>query len=282
MRRHWRRFRAAVRRPRTDAATTLKRAEQYLDALLSEVSGRRTVYVEQLRPIIDEQTRRVAVNPRAEEWCALLLLHAPVAAKAQHYMDKHPNVREARGRLYELIDFNDTFVSTVLALSPDERNGFLEALQPALERFCKRVGVQRLSDEQFEAITRGLTREIAVYLGALSEGYDVEMTNRTQDALGVDMVITDPHTGERLNIDCKTPSAFRYRIQDLVREGRLSHQEAEQADLAGYAHERNGHGREAVAVTILRVDPNETGDIKNFAFTEPRLLGERLHELFAS
>lgn len=282
MRQHWRRFRTTLRRPRTDASAVLKRAEHYIDALLAEVSGSRNVYVEQLRPIIEEQVRRVAVSPRSEEWCALLLLRAPVAAKAQHYMDKHPNAREAQGRLYELIDFNDTFVSTVLSLASVERDGFLEALRPALDRFCKRTGVQRFSDEQFEAITRGLTREIAVYLGSLAEGYDVEMTSRVQDALGVDMIITDRQTGRRLNIDCKTPSAYRYRIQDLVREGRLSHQEGQQADLAGYAHERNGHGTEAVAVTILRIDPNEMGDIKNFAFTEPRLLGERLSELFAA
>lgn len=281
MRRHWRRFRTKLRAGQSDADTVLDQAELRVELVCREVHGRQNIYVEDLPHIITEQVTRVAVNPQASEWAALLLLRAPVAARAQQSMDKHPHAPEQQARLYELIDFNDTFVSTVLALSPPERVGFIDALRPRLDRYCKRVGAHRFSDEQYEAITRGLTREIAVYLGATAEGYGVELTSRAQDAMGVDMVIVDPMSGQRMNIDCKTPSAFRYRLQDLVREGRLSQHEAEQADLDGYAYERNGHGGEAVAVTILRIDSNETGDIKDFVFTNPALLGARLRKLFA-
>lgn len=248
-----------------------------IPTILQQVYGaRHQVHVEQLHAAIDEQAKRTLVRPDPVEWVALLILRAPVAARAQHAMDKHPHTPDQQARLFELIDFNDTFVSTAIALNQTERVGFVEALRPVLDRFCKQVGAHHFSDEQYDAITRGLTREVAVYLGALAQGFDATLTSRSQDALGVDMIITDPLTGRRINIDCKTPSAFRYRLQDLVREGRLSEAEAELADQTGYAHERNGHGREAVAVTILRIDPNEMGDIRDFVFTQPELLGVRL------
>jgi hypothetical protein len=137
------------------------------------------------------------------------------------------------------------------------------------------------SDKQYEAITRGLSREVAVYLGALDQGFGAEMTSRSQDAMGVDMVITDPVSGKSLNIDCKTASAYRYRLQDLVQQERLSADDATKADLLGYAHELNGHGSEQVAVTLLRIDANEMGDIEGFYFTNPELLGGRLRKIFS-
>ena len=100
--------------------------------------------------------------------------------------------------------------------------------------------------------------------------------------MGVDMVITDPLSSKSLNVDCKTPSAYHYRIQDLVQQGRMSERAAILADQLGYAHELNGHGAEEVAVTLLRVDPNEMGDMKGFVFTQPQLLGERLRTVFST
>ena len=148
--------------------------------------------------------------------------------------------------------------------------------------FCGRLGSRSFSNGQFEAITHGLSREVAVYLGALDQGFSVVMTTRGQDAMGVDMVITDPVSEKSLNIDCKTASSYHYRIKDLVQQGRLSEREGQVAEELGYAHEINGHGPEAVAVTLLRIDPNEVGDIKDFKFVEPELLGDRLAVLFDS
>lgn len=278
IRTHWRRFRKAIRPARAQA--TGEQVERRLDEILST---QRLKTVSSLETLSDAQARRAIVGGSGVDWFVLLILRAPAAAQAQHQMDKHPHSYHTdKGRLYELIDFNDTYVSTVLALDPAERSGFNELAYRHIDRFCRRMDVRPFTPEQFEAITRGLTREIAVYLGARQLGYRVTMTSRTQDALGVDMVITEPASGRVLNIDCKTASAYHYRLQDLVREGRLTKQEGAQADLDGYVRVVNGSDDEAVEVTLLRVDPNEVGDIIDFVFKEPELLGKRLRTIFSS
>src|SRR5690606_30984045 len=56
---------------------------------------------------------------------ALLILQAPGAARAQREMDGHRGgYKNRQARLYELIDFNDTFVDTVLSLNEEERQTF--------------------------------------------------------------------------------------------------------------------------------------------------------------
>lgn len=212
----------------------------------------------------------------------LLLEKTPGAVKAQRSMDDHSHGYHAnnKARLYELIDFNDTFVNLALTLSQNEYRGFIERLRVSMHNYCKKKGEPMFSDEQFDAITRGLSREVAVYLGAKQQGYTVHMTSRREDAMGVDMVIAEPRTGRSLNIDCKTSSAYHYRIKDLVQQGRLTKEQGDLAETLGFAHEVNGHKQEAVAVTLLRIDPNEVGDIKDFRFTDPSLLGARLKKIF--
>ena len=280
----WRRFRPTVRTKqqatRLDLVTGTRAR---LDELLGGHHGAHRVDVDGLDGIIEAQTLRVISHPTAIEWFTLLVLRAPGAARAQQQMDKHPHgSRNQQARLFELIDFNDAFVSTVLALSDEQRKDFIETAKLEIDAFCERVGSRSFTEGQFEAITHGLSREVAVYLGALDQGFSVVMTTRGQDAMGVDMVITDPESGRSLNIACKTASSYHYRIKDLVEQGRMTETEGLRAEELGYAHEINGHGAKAVAVTLLRVDPNELGDIVNFKFVAPELLGERLDILFAS
>lgn len=282
----WRQFKPKLAlRGRGPAKNLVVETRQHVASVMSEVYGHQAghVDVDVLATAAAEQARRVTVSPNAAEWFTLLILRAPAAASAQQQMDKHPHgYHNKQARLYQLIDFNDAFVSTVLELSDDERRGFIDVAKGEIARFCGQVGSHMFSDEQFEAITRGLSREVAVYLGALSQGFSATMTSRAQDAMGVDMIITDPLSGKSLNIDCKTPSAYHYRIQDLVQQGRLSEQAALLADQLGYTHEQNGHGAEVVAVTLLRVDQNEVGDVKDFIFTQPQLLGDRLRSIFGT
>jgi hypothetical protein len=234
-----------------------------------------------LSAAVQEQAKRVIAVPDTVEWFVLLILRAPAAVRAQQQMDEHPRgYHDRQARLYELIDFNDAYVSTVLSLTDEQRTNFEAVAQNEIERFCTQIGSRTFSHKQYEAITRGLGREVAVYLGALDQGFTATMTTRAQDALGVDMVIGDPVSNKRLNIDCKTPSAYHYRLQDLVQQGRLSKQEQQVADRIGYVKEVNGHDDEAVTVTLLRIDPNEVGDIRDFRFTDTSLLGARLKKIF--
>lgn len=223
-------------------------------------------------------------TPSASDPKALLdslLAQTPAAVRAQRSMDSHPHSYHTnKVRLYELIDFNDTFVSLALALEPADRHGFIERLRLAMQRYCKEHDSPMFSDEQFDAITRGLSREVAVYLGARQQGYEAAMTSRREDAMGVDMVLTDPATGRLLNIDCKTSSAFHFRLKDLVHQGRLTHEAVLKAEQVGFAHVVNGQGEDAIAVTLLRIDPNEMGDIVDFTFKQPEMLGTQLRIIF--
>lgn len=288
----WRRFRPRrVRGPATAEGNLGETAHSIIERTCRSLRIKlRRLSLEQLEPVVEALRQRtdhragaVTGYEHAATLLAFLIVQAPQAVRAQAQMDKQPHgSRNRQERLYELIDFNDTYVSTVLALPSSYREGFEALVHHELARFCAQVQSPMFSDEQFEAITRGLRREIAVYLGAVEAGYTVEMTSRSEDAMGVDMVITDPHNRRSIGIDCKAASSYRYRLQDLVREGRMSQAEAERADVRGYAHEINGQGDEQVAVTLMRVDPNEVGEIVDFVFVEPDKLAVRLRDMITS
>ncbi len=280
----WRRFKARPTLLRRNSTSALvPKTHEVLETVLAEHGLGRRATTEQLDPAIDYVRQRAQTENTKELWFALLLLQTPRAAAAQEYMDKHSHEHQRNDdRLFQLIDFNDAFVSTVLLLSPDERKTFLDIAKREMQTICSRVNARMLSDEQFEAITRGLSKEVAVYLGALEQGFQAEMTSRSQDAMGVDLIVTDKASGRRLNIDCKTPSAYRYRIEDLVQQGRLKTDEGRRADELGYITEQNGANEEAVLVTLFRVDPNEVGDITNFTFDDSSQLGTRLRAVFHS
>jgi len=280
--RQWRRFLPRAK-PLRGPVDLIAEVRKNLDDVLHRTYGRSSqhIRVEQLDQAIDEQRQRVLSDPTVVSWFTLLLLQGPRAARAQVQMDTHPHgYKNKQARLYELIDFNDAFVSTVLALPETELAGVVERSRDELARFCAQVHAPMFSEEQYEAITRGLSREVAVYRGAIHGGFKAAMTTRTQDAMGVDMVVTDPVSGLSINVDCKTPSAYRYRIQDLMHEERLSESEGVLADQLGYAREVNGNGGDRVKVVLMRIDPNELGDVVDFSFVEPERLAQRLRTIF--
>ena len=290
--RGWRRFRPrAAERPTAQSTDLVLAARGIIERACRELGLKlRRLSPEQLEPLVELLRSRTAYRigavahpDYAATLFALLITQAPQAVRAQAQMDHHPGgYRNKQERLYELIDFNDCYISTVLALPTSKRHSFESLARHEIARFCAQVHSPMFSEEQFEAITKGLNREIAVYLGAIQAGYGVEMTSRVEDAMGVDMTITEPEHGRVINVDCKSPSAYRYRLQDLVREGRMSEAEADRADVRGFAHEINGRGDEQVSVTLMRVDSNEVGEIVDFSFVEPEKLATRLRAMFAS
>ena len=172
-------------------------------------------------------------------------------------------------------------VTTEVEAPKDPREGdpAYEQAQRLMDWFCKRVGVRSLSDEQYTAIVRGLSREIAVYRGVRAEGFDSHMTSRTSDALGIDMVITDAKTGKYVNIDCKAPSAYRHRVYDLLREGRLTEEEVTAAEMLGYIGEMNGHGSERTEVIVWRIEKERYGEIAAFSFPDTAALGQTIRAI---
>lgn len=214
---------------------------------------------------------------------ALLILQAPRAARAQQDMDKHPHGYHNRTeRLYELIDFNDTYIDAVLSVPEYELSTFDDHAKRVTDIFCKRLRTRCFSNEQWEAITHGLSREVAVYRGAIKEGLLARMTSRVQDAKGVDMVITDPANKRTMNVDIKTGSAYHYRLKDLEREGRITSEEFKHADESGYCPVINGHGAESVEVVLLRIDHDVLGNIVDFEFENSHLLGGELRKILAT
>jgi len=267
----WRRFRPRAMRPGPADVFTVagSRLEQRLESVYGR--GWPNVRAEQLDEAIDAQRRLIGSLGSPIDWLVLVILQAPRAARAQQQMDRHPHGYNGRQtRLYELIDFNDAFVSTVLALPAAQLVGFTDKLHSEVSRFCHQVGARMFEPEQWEAIVRGLSREVAVYRAAQAAGYDVDMTDRRTDAFGIDMVISDPETGKSVNVDCKTPSSYFLRLQELVRDGRLAEDVAIRADQSGHCmvvHERDGVGTEVV---LLRISPEVFGEVEDFAFTNQR------------
>lgn len=241
-----------------------------------------------LVPLIDaakteaNQTQQSGKLSGAQAWAWLraLILQAPRAAEAQQQMDKIPHgYRNKSARLYELIDFNDAFVSTVLALPEADLPGFTENAKQLMDWFCKRVGSRSFNPTQYQGIVQGLGREIAIYRGAQREGFLVRMTERTSDALGIDMVITDPSTNRYINIDCKAPSAYRHRIYRLLHEKRLSQEEVDAAEALGFIAEINGHGRNRVQVVVWRITREEYGEIRDFCFVNTAVLAQKIRAI---
>lgn len=214
---------------------------------------------------------------RAEAWLYALILQAPRAAVAQESIDSKPNgYRDKDQRLFQLIDFNDAFDSTVLALSEEMLPEFAERAKRFMDAMCKKVGTRSFSNEQYDAIVRGLSREIAVYLGAQKEGFEVEMTNRHDDAFGIDMRIIDPKTMHAVNIDIKTRSSYYYRVEQLAREGRLSEEDLLMADRNGFTAVMNGRDEQRRRVVTLRIDYKVLGEVVDFRFEDTSALGHLL------
>lgn len=225
------------------------------------------------------QARRTHI---ASDWLAALYAQAPRAVIAQLQMDRSPRgYQNKQARVLELIDFNDTFVEAVLAMNTRERCEFVKKAKQGCDYICKLVNSPVFSDEQWEAIYRGLSREIAVYLAAQNNGFYTYMTSRNQDAMGIDMQIKDPEEGLYINIDIKSPSAFRHRLEDLVKEGRLTAKELLQADERSYALVTNGHGKNATQVVILCILPDRFGEIENFVFRDDNALRDMLNALIS-
>lgn len=233
--------------------------------------------------MIEEFKQRIEIASGAEKTELLeklLVLQTPRAAIAQATMDSHPRgYRDREKRLYELIDFNDTFVTAVLAQPQEQLASFVSRMQHAMKNFCTSQRTVMFSDEQLDAIVRGLSREIAVYLGAKREGLSVRMTSRTVDAFGIDMIITDRRTNAQLNVDCKAPSAFRRRLEDLEKEGRITTEQLLQADRNDYVTIMNDYHGKMIPVTILCVRSERLGKLVDFRFANTKPLGELLRSI---
>ncbi len=212
---------------------------------------------------------------RAEAWLYALALQAPRAAVAQEEMDKHPHgYHNKEKRLFELIDFNDAFDSTIIAMPRELLPHVRERVHTLCNLMCERAGSRAFSDVEYEAIMHGLSREIAVFLGLQKEGFEVEMTNRREDAFGIDMHIIDPKNMKEVNVDIKTRSSYHYRVHELFREGRLSEEGLIMADRNGFTAVMNGHGQEQKQVVTWRIDHAVLGEVVNFEFEDTKMLGE--------
>ena len=274
----WRRFKPRLVRPEPvdGRAYTVAQAEQAVWALLPK----RKLTEQQLSEALSTAKKRAQHTGDAISLVTSLILQAPQAARAQEQMDGHKHgYQNKERRLYELIDFNDTFVSSILALPASELKTFTEQVKVVMDRLSKRANMRCFTNEQFDAIVHGLSREIAVYNGVRAEGFDVYMTSRTEDAFGVDMVVRDTHSGMSVGLDVKTYSAYYYRLMNLEREGRLSSDEVALAEQLGYVKVVNQRGEQKREVVLWRIDHRVLGEIRAFAFVSTKMLGREIAEI---
>ncbi len=234
----------------------------------------------QLQVIIKQLHVRAQVTNQPQDWLASLYAQAPRAAAAQQQMDQHPyGYWDKQARVFELIDFNDTFVATVLAMGQADRAKFAIRAKQGCDSICYQTRSPLFTAEQWMAIVRGLTREIAVYQAARDRGFQAVMPNRTGDAMGIDLQVRDPESGRYINIDVKTPSSFRHRLEELVQQGRLTEKQLLDADMRSYAIEHNGHNGGAVEVVLLCMLPDKFGDFGDFRLLNSEPMRQMLNFL---
>lgn len=234
----------------------------------------------QLEGLIKQLRGRAETTGRPEDWLAALYAQAPRAALAQQAMDQHPHgYHDKQARVFELIDFNDTFVSTILSMDQATRARFAVQAKLHCDMMCRQVHSPVFTNDQWVAIVRGLTREIAVYQAARDRGFDATMPNRTGDAMGVDLQVRDPETNRYVNIDVKTPSSFRHRLEELVQEGRITDKELMDADARSYAIEHNGHNAGRVEVIVLCMLPDKFGEFGDFKLLNSEPMRQMLNFL---
>ncbi|HMR72752.1 MAG TPA: hypothetical protein PKD68_01960 [Candidatus Saccharibacteria bacterium] len=288
---HWRRWRprgsmrySTVQKSSTDETDPFVIVHQRLkNQPLGRSFWKRTHDFRILNQLIDESKAIAGRTNSAADWLYALTLQAPRAAVAQEAMDAHPHgYRNKEARLFELIDFNDAFVATILALSKPMLPRATLEIKRLLEEACKKAGTRCFSDEQYQAIVHGLSREIAVYLGLQQEGYDAVMSNRADDAMGVDMRVTDPSAHHTVNVDIKTRSSYHYRIEQLRREGRLSEDAFLMADRDGFAVVYNGHGADKIKVVVWRIDHEVLGTVIDFSFKDTYRLAEQMNVIMVA
>lgn len=296
---HWRRFRPRYRRHNKrfrhrDYVVDKKHMTQpvdvafvcsstdFFDCVEEEVVSllQRRPEIHALDGDIARLRKRFDQTGSPHDGAVALLAQVPCAVLAQLQMDRFPNgYSNKQERLYELIDFNDTLVATILAMDDAERVQFSGRMKQSADRICKRVGAPCFTGEQWTAIVRGLTREVAVYLAAQEYGFNVFMTDRAHDALGIDMQVQDPESGRYINIDVKTPSSFRHRMEQLVHEKRLTERELLIGDRDSYIVERNGHGDKKVEVVVLCILPDLFGYLADWRFVDPEPMRQKLNQL---
>lgn len=242
------------------AETTLDAAEKIVHRKLKQEP-----MWERAAALVQDQ---IAVAPTPARVVALALLLTPQASRAQAMMDSHRhNFHNRHERLLELIDFNDAFVSAVLECV-DELDDFSNQFRTVQKRLAHRYRTPLFTDGQWDAIEHGLSREVAVFMAARDAGFDALMTSRTDDAFGIDMQIRSPRTGTYINIDCKTHSSFFFRLKELVREKRLSRNQAVRAQELGYCALENCRDDICARIVLLRIDHTLLGDISHFRFVD--------------
>lgn len=278
----WQRFRPRERRGAFDDITIYEDGSIYalsrdiiaeaLHEARSIKPGRSLKRIVRAAKIVRERSEK---NHLPEFFLASLILQSPNAVKAQHEMDRrHGGYNNRQARLFELIDFNDTFVDTVLSLDEELLADFTQRLWHEIDIFCNSQRVDGFSLRQFDAIVHGLSREIAVYRGAKKEGYIARMTSRSQDAMGIDVIITDPDTKKSIAVDVKTKSAFRWRLVELEKRRRIDEEKRLQCELAGFCTMRNGKSESGVDVVLLRIATDRLGKIENYSFADTTALGQ--------
>ena len=284
----WKRFRPRMR-GKLDDKTVYEQDSIYLRSRQIVDDAMRKVRTRHIRPNSPlKKSSRAAVNHRArmlhtlEDNLALLILQAPQTVRAQREMDsRRGGYKNRQARLFELIDFNDSFVETVLLLPDEELEDFPERLKAEIDRFCTQLKVPTFTDQQYDAIVHGLSREIAVFHEAKKLGYVARMTSRAQDAMGVDIIITNPATKKSIGIDVKTQSSFHWRLVDLVRQNRIDEERRLECELAGFCTIRNGSGDRAVDTVLFRVATKKLGEIRNFRFVDSGPIAELLSNAMA-
>lgn len=265
---------------RVQEAMQLQRNKGEAATPLSAIELARALQTKRMR---DADQNEWTTSQRAAESNALLILGIPAAARTQERMDRHRSHDRALD-VGSLSRFNRDLTSAIIAAPKNMRPEFTNQIRRRSESLLYRKwGLPVLSEVQFNRITSGLEREVAVF-DALEEttpeGWQVRQGSMQEDALGTDIVVVD-NKGAELRLDSKTRYAFDHVVDDLETGHWISAQDAQRGRDTGYVYSP-GRTPSGEKVYTCIFDADNLGSIKDFSYDNPYKVLEFVEQQFES
>jgi hypothetical protein len=212
---------------------------------------------------------------------ALLVLGIPAAARAQERMD----TRRTHDRALDvgsLSRFNRDLSGVMLEMPPSMLPEFPDRLRRRSENLLyQQWGLPVLNEVQFNRITNGISREVAVLRAlqeTLPEEWNLRQGTPQEDMLGTDAVVVD-NEGRELRMDMKTDYAFAHILDDLEAGDWITPEQARRGAEDGYVYSpgRTPAG-EKVYTCVFNADA--LGKITDCQYEDPFAVFEFVEQQF--
>jgi hypothetical protein len=216
-------------------------------------------------PIEDWNTSKVTANRMT-----LLLLGLPSAAEAQDRIDNHSS-HDKPADVALLSGFNQEIAGVLAHMPPAMMDEFPDRLLRRSNNLLKGKWGLPVMDERNIAITMAGARREAAVLRALHqtlpEEWSVRQTSTEEDLRGSDLVVYNPD-GWELRMDIKSRNGFDHAVDDMLRQGIISREQADRAREKGVVYRRS-KDQTGEKVYNCIFDADQMGQINNYEYDDP-------------